>query len=372
MDLCDLPDDVLLLVVRRACDYPGYAAALALKSKLALLAVCHRLRALALPVVYDRVYAVVYVTDHDRYHERWEIRTNLDLVSSLGCLHLVRRADIRLASYSKNPILELCRATRRIRDVREQWDAVHTLYFMVDGRVGALMERFDSTCTAQGTAATLTAMFPSVQQLYFGIRVRNPAIESDHSWAAFSADRDESRDIWFPTLQVLERGVFPERMDMVTVEATVPGLLKISSVALPSARCLQLFPRGYVDGNPAAVAAVQRMLDSVREQPETLASTSLTGLEASVIDADAMPGADRLVEPINSTLKSVRISFYHDDQDPEPAVLTLKYLLLAVPSLSVVSVYGISDSTMEGIVDAYANQYPHLARLKVNIHAHQE
>ncbi|KAJ2775751.1 hypothetical protein H4R18_005949 [Coemansia javaensis] len=277
----------------------------------------------------------------------------------------------------------------------------------------------------------------------------------------FSADGDESRDIWFPSLQVLDlgtcweaaagwtdetkdkgrlhfpalralkarckdgmphalrRSVFPARMDRVTILATAPALLDISNMALPSARHFQLSTEGDIAINPAAVAAVQRILDRARDgdevelihhrdsrllkRPEILALTPLTRLEALVdTSVDTVveiirclprlssldirlqsagstpqgisvpePGADRLVEPISSTLKCVRISFYHDDQNPEPAVLTLRYLLLAVPSLTAISAYGIPGVLMDSFIDAHADQYPHLARLKINIHANR-
>ncbi|KAJ2776105.1 hypothetical protein H4R18_005843 [Coemansia javaensis] len=81
------------------------------------------------------------------------------------------------------------------------------------------------------------------------------------------------------------------------------------------------------------------------------------------------PGAGRLVEPISNMLKSVSIAFRCNDQNhTNPAVLALKYLLLAVPSLSSISAHGIPDDSMDGFIDAYADQYLHLARLRIHIY----
>ncbi|KAJ2777341.1 hypothetical protein H4R18_005204 [Coemansia javaensis] len=329
----------------------------------------------------------------------------------------------------------------RLRAAGEQWDAVHTLHILVGARLDRDMDLDEIACEAQEIAAMLTATLPG--------RWR-----SDHSWAGFSIDGDESQDIWFPSLReldlstyweaaadgtdeteprgrlhfpalkvlkvecgngilhVLERGVFPARLDLVVVLVAASAVLDILNMVVPNARHFRLILRCDADYDPAKAAAAQRMLDRARDcdevelridgqtlptQPETLASALVTRLFVSMdIDLGNIvalvrclprlsslaikslnarnipagisipePGADRLVEPISSTLKHVCISFDCNWLlNPEAIVFALKYLLLAVPSLSTFKAYGILDDPMDVFVGSYVGQYPHLARLR--------
>ncbi|KAJ2781061.1 hypothetical protein H4R18_003108 [Coemansia javaensis] len=422
MGLRDLSDDVLLPIVRQVCADLGKGLELPTKKQLSLLAVCRRLREVALPVVYSTVYDTVHDKRTNGDPKDMLICTNLDLVSSAGCLHLVRRVNIRLGLWTA-PFRELVNTVRWMRAAREQWDAVHTLKLDI---------------------------------------LKMSGWPGDHSWAELSADGDETREIWFPRLEVFDldccveataspidgakrkgrlhfpalrmlrlrcgeatphvlvRGVFPARMDRVVVAAEAAMLRDVSAMALPSARRFQLLPRRGRRDEPAAASAIKRILDSAHDcdkvelkaggyhldlQPEDLASAPLTRLEVrktiyvdtivafirslprlsslfvkllnahNTRPAISVPeaGAGQLVEPISTTLKYARISFCYSPRNPPRAgkpkwaVLALSYLLLAVPSLSVIVVHGIPGDAMDGFVDAHVSQYPHLARLRISI-----
>ncbi|KAJ2775750.1 hypothetical protein H4R18_005948 [Coemansia javaensis] len=358
MGLCDLPDDVLILIVRQTCADLDRKSGLQLRKKLLLLAVCRRLRSLALPVVYDEVYYLLLIKYDSGYINDTPLHTNLDLVSSVECLHLVQSVSIMLRTGTK-PLWDLNSAVQQMRAAGERWDSVRTLRVAMDESFDNPVKLDTAFRSARKIAAALAAMpgvvFRGLRDASIGYRnlrgtkhlrigpaelksLELPDWPGDHSWAAFSADGDESQDIWFPSLQcesgvphVLERGVFPARMDQYVNTDTMVAFIR----CLP--RLSDLDIRGLIPYHTHPDISV----------PE--------------------PGSDRLVEPISSTLKSMRISFYHDDQKPEPAVLVLKYLLLAVPSLSSISAHRIPSDLMAGFVDVYANQYPHLARLKINI-----
>ncbi|KAJ2785353.1 hypothetical protein H4R18_000564 [Coemansia javaensis] len=344
----------------------------------------------------------------------------------------------------------LGKAVLRLRDARGQWDTVRTLHILMGERLDRDMEFDEIVCEAHEAAAALTATFPGVQQLILSSR-------GDHSWAGFSVDGDESQDIWFPSLQVLdlstyweaaadgtdgteprgrlhfpalkvlkvecgngiphvlERGVFPARMDLVVVLATLSALLDILNMVVPNARHFRLILRCDVDYDPAEDVAIGHVLDRahdcdevelkidgryLRAQPESLASAVLTRLDVSMdtdlntvvalirclprlssLDVrDLMaysippgisipePGADRLVEPISSTLKHARVRLRCLSlRRPEPPALTLKYLLLAVPSLSIIKVYGIQGDPIGGFVNSYVDQYPHLGGVSISV-----
>ncbi|KAJ2782601.1 hypothetical protein H4R18_002169 [Coemansia javaensis] len=427
MHLCDLPNDILLLIVRQV--YVLYHEA------------------------QYSIHDICYGISPDS-REHTTIYTNLDFVSSVGCLHLVNRVNIEVKS-DIEPFQWLDTMIQRMRAAREQWDAVRTLHLDIDGRPFRSMDWDVIARSTQGIPAALTAMFPRVQRLSFyslaydpavdrvagrvaahyadqlrtlrsgrvivklpGVvfrglrdvsircahkdrgelphidptelrRLRLPSCPGDHSWAAFSADGDESQDIQFPRLRVLCLSSHQKPTTSWTDESKRKGRLHFPALKVLKVYCEDGVPHGLERG------VFPKRIDRV-----DTASTSLTRLDASMnINLDAMvalirrlprlsslrirqvkaydippgisvpePGADRLVEPISTTLKTVRITFDCDNKNPEPAVLTLKYLLLAVPSLSTISVYDIPGDPMDGFVEDHANQYPHLARLRTNFH----
>ncbi|KAJ2782602.1 hypothetical protein H4R18_002170 [Coemansia javaensis] len=385
--------------------------------------------------------------------------SNLGLVSSVGYAHLVKRVNVEIHSET-DPFRHLDKMVRRMRAAREQWDAVRTLFIVVDGSPARHMDWDAIARNAQETAAALTAMFPRVQRLSFGTQAYQPATDrfascvaahyaaqlrtlrsdrviatppeavfrgltaatiirsirgdyrlpridpaelrrlelegwpDDHSWAAFSADGDESRDIQFPRLRVLCLSSHQKPTTSWTDESKRKGRLHFPALKVLKVKCGDCVPRVLEHG------VFPARIDRVLNKPEIFASTPVTRLEVSTyINLDTMvalirrlprlssldirrvdaprirsdvsvpePGADRLVEPISSTLKSVCAAFDCDRKNPEPAVLTLKYLLLALPSLSGISAYDIPGDTMDGFVEDYADQYPHLARLRINFH----
>ncbi|KAJ2785343.1 hypothetical protein H4R18_000554 [Coemansia javaensis] len=284
------------------------------------------------------VYDTVYDSMHDsnpRACQNTGVFTNLGLVSSVGYLHLVRRVDVILGSGG--------------------WPV-------------------------------------------------------DHSWAAFSADGDESQDIWFPHLrvldlscyregltdwtaetkptgglhfpalkvlkvvcedeipQVLERGVFPARLDLVVVLATPPVFLELSNMALPNARHFRLTPGLLWQPETVASASLTHLDVSTRIGVGTaaalirrlprLSSLHIRGLGAYDMPPDISvpePNTYWLVAPISNTLRFVRILFSCNFLKPEPAAFALRYLLLAVPSLSIIKAHGIPGDPIDGFVDAYVD-----------------
>ncbi|KAJ2784254.1 hypothetical protein H4R18_001242 [Coemansia javaensis] len=410
MHLCDLPDDVLRPALQLACFTEKGDAHAPLKDNLPLLAVCRRLRALALAVVYST--ASIQFGDNGGDSTAVQFQGNVRHYA--GQLRVLR---------SDFPVIV---------------------------PPGVALRKLESVYiprTSNGDDQGLRVDPAELRVL------RLNAWPENHSWAAFSADGDESQDIWFPRVQVLdlirnksvmasgsnksghagrlhfpelkvlavnflydaptllERGVFPARMDRLFIETAASTLLDTSSVPLPSARCIHITLKQGRDWSPGMAAAVQRTLNAARDcdevgltvycgslllQPETLASAPLTRLSVMVrVHADIVvaliqglprlsslmirrlmgcgawsdtsipePGADRLVEPVSSTLEAVQIWAGSNIQAPETVTMLARYLLLATPSLSYLSTIEAARQPIEGLVKERAHQYPRLAKTR--------
>ncbi|KAJ2785354.1 hypothetical protein H4R18_000565 [Coemansia javaensis] len=531
MHLCDLPDDVLRLILQRACACHQPAMMHApLRDRLPLLAVCRRLRALARAVVYSAVdiqlgddgdgLTVLRPRDKARCVR---LKADLDAVAAAGCLDMVRHVDVGVF-HLINPIPGLRAVAGAMCAAAGQWASVRSLAIHTH-RCQRLdneeqMDAEDLDDDIPGISAALAAVLPGLQRLVAawprtnaitsevvgalaaryadqlrvlrsdytavtppGVALRrlesvyiprpgsgddpSPRVDpaelrvlqlhgwpENHSWAAFSADGDGSKEIRFPRLQVLDlirykgatasgsdnsgragslhfpelrtlavkclydvpallvRGVFPARMDRLSIETTSSALLNISSTALPSARRIHItLQHGGRSWCFAMVAAVRGILDAARDcdeleltafcgglflRPGTLASAPLTRLSVMVeVHADIMvalvqslprlsslvirrlmgngawldtlipePGAAHLMPPVTSTLGTVHLGASPSARAPEAVVSAAKYLLLAAPSLSYLSTIGAARLPIEAFVGERASQYPHLAKAR--------
>ncbi|KAJ2780273.1 hypothetical protein H4R18_003547 [Coemansia javaensis] len=195
MHLCGLPDDVLRLILEGA-SAKGDVLATRLKANLPLLAVCRALRRAALPVVYSGVFfqhgrppskSIVSTVcgvdsgddddgDFGAYANALEpesaaVRSNLDLVVSADCAHVVRRVDIAV-HYVTEPFYGLGGIIRMMRTAAERWGWVRDLvvvlaakYDMAD-ELSANLDLYN--VGIDRVAAALEAMMPGVRRLRLG------------------------------------------------------------------------------------------------------------------------------------------------------------------------------------------------------------
>ncbi|KAJ2806306.1 hypothetical protein H4R21_000926 [Coemansia helicoidea] len=190
MLICNLPEDVLTIVLRRCVAATG-SPAKDLRSNLPLLAVCLLWRRLAVPLVYGRVF--VQYGSYPKHDDGMflcntnveeptnvAVKTNLDLVRVVGCANAVTRAQIDVHCMA-SPFPGLREVIQRMRAVAGKWHvaelmlAVHpdSFYFDADSVDMAT----HATDTAEAGDA-LAALMPDVRHLECGEFARNPIARS--------------------------------------------------------------------------------------------------------------------------------------------------------------------------------------------------
>ncbi|KAJ1725097.1 hypothetical protein LPJ61_005673 [Coemansia biformis] len=136
MLLHGLPEDILRIVLRKSI-HRGSDKLEAFKSNLRLLSVCQIWRALAIPMIYENVYVQFNerivckpgVNNIDTPGEEptdAAIKTNLGLISAVGCTSMARSADI-VVSFTIDPIQAFRKVVERVRVVSSEWKRITTL-----------------------------------------------------------------------------------------------------------------------------------------------------------------------------------------------------------------------------------------------------
>ncbi|KAJ1727384.1 hypothetical protein LPJ61_004597 [Coemansia biformis] len=140
MRIHGLPDDILRIVLRKSL-HRGSDKLEAFKSNLVWLSVCQRWRGLAIPMVYSNLYVqfgerIVRKFGADSRDRSGEeptdaaIKTNLDLISAVGCTSMARSADIAVG-FTINPIPGFRKVAERLRIVSSEWKRITTLNVFV-------------------------------------------------------------------------------------------------------------------------------------------------------------------------------------------------------------------------------------------------
>ncbi|KAJ2715657.1 hypothetical protein H4R19_001080 [Coemansia spiralis] len=130
--LCELPEKVLGLVLHEYVHEPA-PASVAFKRSLPLLAVCQKLRRLALPLVYSCVFVqygskprpqmsdhMAFTTPSDGKAEPAVAATNAPLVESAGLAGAVTRAVVDVY-YLDNPLPGLAKAVKAMQESAGAW-----------------------------------------------------------------------------------------------------------------------------------------------------------------------------------------------------------------------------------------------------------
>ncbi|KAJ2692225.1 hypothetical protein H4R19_006198, partial [Coemansia spiralis] len=170
MQLCDLPTDILAIVLKW-CFSRHEDQAQELKLNLPLLAVCRLWRCLAIPVVYRRVF-VQYGDEHpypgssDSLEPDLEeptdavIKTNLDLVAMVGCVNAVKNVKIDVHCVA-NPFPRWQAVIEAMRAVAPKWRVVgltttmHPDIFRFNGQSVDMAQYKDDTVKVGDALATL-------------------------------------------------------------------------------------------------------------------------------------------------------------------------------------------------------------------------
>ncbi|KAJ2784091.1 hypothetical protein H4R18_001313 [Coemansia javaensis] len=211
---------------------------------------------------------------------------------------------------------------------------------------------------------------------------------------------------------LLEHAVLPARMDAIDIQGTAAVLLRLAETPLPAARHINIGITSDCEGDPAALAAANRILEAARGgeeielyvgdsslavTPEAITCTALTALLVdTATGADTMlaliprlpnlvrlsfrrlklsgiqeqdvsvpePGDSRLAQPLDTRISRMLIAVSYHDQNWEMLLPLAKYLLLSIPTLTRFLPENLSDEAIEELVGAYSQQYPHLAAIR--------
>ncbi|KAJ2713699.1 hypothetical protein H4R19_002114 [Coemansia spiralis] len=191
MQLCDLPAEILTTVLRRSLR--ARKSGWWLELNLPLVAICRRLRYIALPIVYKEAYVYAFDDDNTRRrgfnvdlsggesghstpnnqeaHGRWRAVSNVDIIASMGYTDLVQQVIINLeAGYGH--AVGLWHTVGLLCDAASVWPAVKQLHIsMGEQAVGSFIEYDDEDSDhANGFAEhalALRAMLPNVCGLHF-------------------------------------------------------------------------------------------------------------------------------------------------------------------------------------------------------------
>ncbi|KAJ2716408.1 hypothetical protein H4R19_000667 [Coemansia spiralis] len=115
------------------------------------------------------------------------------------------------------------------------------------------------------------------------------------------------------------------------------------------------------------LTSVGDVMSHIRTQPR-LVSLEIDYLSLADIQADfSIPdNADHEpVAPLDTQLRELTIYVGHGPEPAELAYAMLKYLLLKIPTLSLVTTGGVSQQPIQDFIDEYAQWYPHLANIKL-------
>ncbi|KAJ2712815.1 hypothetical protein H4R19_002561 [Coemansia spiralis] len=197
MQLIDFPAEILTAVLRRTLRYPDYGRRL--ERNLPLVAVCRRLRYIALPIVYEEAYVDIFdenSTWRDEYNMRlspvesalstqneqrvrddWVAISNVDHIASMGYIGLVQHMRIVLEA-SFGHAVGLRYAVRYLSTVASEWPTVKRLEICINGPThdprasihDLYSEDWDDPEDAvefAGLALALKGMMPNVHGLDF-------------------------------------------------------------------------------------------------------------------------------------------------------------------------------------------------------------
>ncbi|KAJ2776667.1 hypothetical protein H4R18_005555 [Coemansia javaensis] len=399
MQLCDLPNDVLHLILKA--------------KNLPLLAVCRRWRSIALADVYSGVNISYYSLPGSA---SWCLE-----IVTIPNPHMPARITTNVASYEA--------------EIRQTSAAQ-----LKHASIG-----YDSSISYQHPRVDPARLVSLVLSSW----------PSDHSWVPFSAD-DDSGTIVFPNLKkldvsysfndstdgvktghsdghpwrlhfpkldklsvsciqgrcpLLEYAVLPPRMGEISIEATALILVSLAEMGLLVSRSITVIVDPDPDDSSAALAAANRLLESAQASKEEalvvhnlptpmllelVTCTSLTALDIWIdtsvdtmlglirmrpnltklhirsltlrnIQEDiSVPGPDEdcLVEPFNTRIREmhIRAGFGSTARELVPVA---KYLLPRIPTLVRLCLANITREPIAEFVDAYSKRYPHLAGVKL-------
>ncbi|KAJ2711187.1 hypothetical protein H4R19_003368 [Coemansia spiralis] len=189
MPLCDLPDDILIIVLGEAARCP-ISCSTSFSNAAPLLAVSRRWRCLALPIAYPVAYfdynseCATSSGQSDRSAtinlDSPRIKTNLDLIAAAGCANLVKEVHIDVKNV-KAPLDGLAVAVEQLGKVTTHWSRVDTLR-VLSGRV----ERDDlnDTVAIQPLASALLGMCPGVRSLWASSNVISSTFDDTYALLA--------------------------------------------------------------------------------------------------------------------------------------------------------------------------------------------
>ncbi|KAJ2782206.1 hypothetical protein H4R18_002415 [Coemansia javaensis] len=352
MYLCDLPNEVLSLVLR--------APAKKVKENLSLLLVCKKWRSLALPYVYSEVHieygtwADASTEDTGGEPEDVKMTSNLDAVASVDCVRTARNLRIHV-HYNLDPFPGLTRVVQTMRDAAEVWRGARVLDIAMHPNY-----RHPSYNTNVASRHPITVspdcLFKQLRKASIDYDYRDgyqhprtdPArLEelrllnwpANHSWTPFSTDTG-AMEIELPCLKRLD-------------------LLYNPLVQVPpeSVTCLSL-TRLMI----AAPTSLDAMLELIRKLPN-LTSLGLWKLALNEIQADISvpePGENCVVEPLDTKLKSLGINVNQNEPSWEMIVPVVKYLLLWIPTLEKFRAMHAPKKPIMDFVGEYLAWYPHL------------
>ncbi|KAJ2715927.1 hypothetical protein H4R19_000928 [Coemansia spiralis] len=258
MQLLDLPAEILTEVLRRSLSDPDEGVWLELN--LPLVAVCRRLRYIALPLVYKEAYMDAFDYDtswrdkfnvdlsrgkrrhrapsHQGAHGHWVAVSNVDLIVSLGYTGLVKHMGIAIAS-GYGHVVGLRLVVRHLCNAASEWPTVQRLDISmseptVSRPIGYEVEDSDRSNEFAKHALALRAMLPNACELCFeDIRILpDPTFgvqltqhyHQQLRMLHFDAPADVPPNISFPQLRDLHfagTGSFPDcipRVDAAKLE----------------------------------------------------------------------------------------------------------------------------------------------------------
>ncbi|KAJ2713257.1 hypothetical protein H4R19_002341 [Coemansia spiralis] len=422
MKLCDVSNDVLLLIFRELLAADMSAKDM-FRQTLGLLDICRRLRCAALPVAYECIF--IHCDDeHGRSNGGIQITTNLDLAVSAGCVGLAKRVQLHVG-YHIDPLPSLRAVCRMLGTGGVQLEGVGSLEVTLESRLTHTIHTLVGIPGAIGgaleVAGLLADALPGIHRLVFDGRTLHSIAQMVLGQLAskYAEQLQELetgcatplQKLHFPNLEALTiRGygifdpfmraaVLPSHMKEVNLTVDTPN-----AWALPTTRRLKL----SVDSSNVGVAAASRMVDAAagsknRElyveevatpfdpdiircstltrldiMPETDIATILEIIEKLPLLVDlrvyeaamqgampdlAIPGPNdaEVVEPLETKLERLTIYANPEPDTEDEMVVAAKYFLLRVPSMVKFSMPWLPPQPMLDFIDEYAPRYPHLA-----------
>ncbi|KAJ2776898.1 hypothetical protein H4R18_005425, partial [Coemansia javaensis] len=343
MHLCDLPDNVLRLVLQAAVYRDRRNASLRLKSSLPLLAVCRRWRRLACASVYDTAYIKCYTRssggayDSDPSEDdlkaeatKAEMTSNLDLIVTTGCVNTVKGVHIKVCNAKD---IEFPR-------LKEFRDVCPLLESMV---LPPRMDRVDISVSA--SALRRVSKMAPLAIKHFTLEIRSASEGDPATLTAINCILGSVHGARIFELEIKDR--------LLTV---MPETLA----------CTGLTHLGI-----AAPISLDAMLGFIRKLPN-LASMGLWELVLDDIQADiSVPAPEEChpMEPLDTRLKVVSINVNRSQPSWSMVTQATKYLLLRIPTLIALDAVHASYKPVMKFVDAYSKLYPHLANVKLLLNA---